>query len=76
MVAPNGRPRTTRSDRLALWANQMSGSVGQLKGELRATRMSVFEAQQGMKEALEQVKHTQDCLSDQVEVRCLFQQSL
>ena len=67
-VVPAGGQRTTRSDRLALWAGQLSGSVGKLREELRTTRMSVFEAQQGMRDALEQVQETQDTLSSQVEV--------
>eukprot|EP00892_Ulva_mutabilis_P000197 jgi/Ulvmu1/10178/UM006_0134.1 len=67
-VVPSGGQRTTRSDRLALWANQMNGSVGKLRDELRSTRMNVFEAQQGMKDALEQVQVTQDTLAQQVEL--------
>lgn len=68
-VVPSGGQPTTRSDRLALWASQLSGTVGKMREELRATRMSVFEAQQGMRDALDQVQLTQDTLTQQVEVR-------
>lgn len=68
-VVPSGGQPTTRSDRLALWAGQLSGSVEKMREELRATRMSVFEAQQGMRDALDQVQQTQETLTQQVEVR-------
>jgi hypothetical protein len=50
----------------------MAGTVSRLRSELRSTRMSVFEAQQGTKEALDQVQDMQDTLLEQVDVRCLI----
>lgn len=68
-VISAGGATETRSDRLAQWSTRLSATVSKLKNELRTTRMEAFEAQQGTKQALEDVQQSQARLLSEVEVR-------
>jgi Starch binding domain len=68
-VIANSGPKETRSDRLTAWSDQLNSTVGKLRGELRSTRMEVFENEEGMKQALADAKAAREELEQHRRVR-------
>ena len=71
IVKTAGGSKETRSDRLALWTSQQTGSVSKIRNELRATRMEAFQADEESKQALARAQSAQEALMTQKQVQPL-----